>query len=127
MKSKAILLLLAGGIFILLQSFLSNSKPVPDFPEEVNGILVSSCFDCHSSAGKNEDARKKLNFENWDDYKLTKKIGVLGDIAKVIEKDEMPPGKYLEFKPDRKLTDEQKQVIINWTEETSDALIGGNE
>jgi hypothetical protein len=127
MKNKAILLLLAGGILFLLQSFLSNRKPAPDFPEEVNGILVSSCFDCHSSAGKNDDARKKLNFESWDDYKLTKKIGLLGDIAKVIEKDEMPPGKYLEFKPDRKLTDEQKKVILNWTEETSNALMEGNK
>jgi hypothetical protein len=126
MKNKAILILIAGGFFFLLQSFFSNRKAASDIPEEVNTVLVSSCFDCHSSVGKNEDAKKALNFEQWDDYRLTKKIGLLGDITKVIEKDKMPPGKYLEFNPDKKLTDTQKELILNWAEETSASLMEGN-
>ena len=126
MKNKGVLILIAGGLVFLLQSFMLNRKASPDVPEEVHKLLVSACYDCHSSAGQNEDAKKALNFETWDDYRLTKQIGLLGEIAEVIEKDKMPPGKYLEFKPDRKLSESQKELILNWTEESSKALMEGN-
>ena len=126
MKNKGVLILLAGGVVFLLQSFLLNQKAAPEIPEEVQKLLVSACYDCHSSAGQNEDAKKALNFETWDDYRLTKQVGLLGEIAEVIEKDKMPPGKYLEFKPDRKLSESQKELILNWTEESSKALMEGN-
>jgi tRNA A37 N6-isopentenylltransferase MiaA len=126
MKNKGVLILLAGGLVFLLQSFLLNRKASPEFPEEVQQVLASACYDCHSSAGQNEDAKKALNFETWDDYRLTKQITLLGDIAEVIEKDKMPPGKYLEFKPDRKLSESQKELILNWAEETSESLMEGN-
>ena len=126
MKNKGVFILLAGGLVFLLQSFILNRKASPEIPEEVQQVLVSSCYDCHSSAGRNEDAKKALNFESWGDYRLTKQIGLLGDIAEVIEKDKMPPGKYLEFKPDRKLSESQKELLLNWTEETSKALMEGN-
>jgi tRNA A37 N6-isopentenylltransferase MiaA len=126
MKNKGIFILLVGGALFLFQSFLLNRKTSPEAPEEVQKLLVSACYDCHSSAGQNEDAKKALNFEEWDNYRLTKQIGLLGNIAEVIEKDKMPPGKYLEFKPDRKLSEDQKELLINWTEEASDALMEGN-
>jgi hypothetical protein len=127
MKNKKVLILLAGAVLFLLQSFLVNRNVNPEVPEEVNQILVSSCYDCHSSAGQNDDAKKALNFESWDDYRLTKQIGLLGEIAEVIGEDKMPPSKYLEFKPDRKLSESQKELILKWTDEASDALMEGNE
>jgi hypothetical protein len=126
MKSKRILIVLAGALLFIFQSFLLNRNASLEVPEEVNQILESSCYDCHSSAGQNDDALKALNFENWEEYRLTKQIGLLGEIAEVIEKDKMPPAKYLEFKPDRKLSDSQKELIMKWTEEASDALMEGN-
>lgn len=126
MKNRLILIVLAAGGFILLQSHILKNRAELNPPEEVQQILVSSCYDCHSSAGTNEDARKALDFEQWDDYRLTKKISVLGEIAEVVEKDKMPPGKYLEFKPDRKLEAAQKELIVKWAEETADALLEGN-
>ena len=119
--------MLAGAVLFLLQSFLVNRKAIPEVPDEVNQILVASCYDCHSSAGQNDDAKKALNFESWDDYRLTKQIGLLGEIAEVVEEDKMPPSKYLEFKPDRKLSESQKELIIKWTDEASEALMEGNE
>jgi len=126
MKIKGIFILLVGAALVLFQSFLLNRKASPEIPEEVQKVLVSSCYDCHTSAGQNEDAKKALNFEEWDDYRLTKQVTVLGNMAKVIEEDKMPPGKYLEFKPDRKLSEEQKELIIDWTDEAADALMEGN-
>jgi len=44
----------------------------------------------------------------------------------VIEEDKMPPGKYLELKPDRKLETAQKELVLKWAEETSKTLLEGN-
>ena len=125
-KNAAIPVIMAGVIFFLFQSFFLNRKSPREIPEDVNQILVSSCYDCHNPEGKNEDAKKAVIFEQWDDYKLTKKISVLNDIVEVIGKDKMPPEKYLEFKPEKKLTEEQKEKVLKWAEETSNALIEGN-
>ena len=126
MKNNIILLALAAGGFILLHSFISENRSANTPPDEVQQILVASCYDCHSSAGTNDDAKKAVNFEEWDGYRLTKKISVLDEITEVVEEDKMPPGKYLELKPDRKLDDTQKKVVLKWAEETSKALLEGN-
>lgn len=126
MKNKIILIVLVAGGFILLQSLILKKRADLNPPEEVQKVLESSCYDCHTSAGRNEDAKKALNFEEWDGYRLTKKISVLDKITEVIEEDKMPPGKYLEFKPDRKLDSAQKELILKWAEETSSALMEGN-
>lgn len=126
MKNKVILIVLAVGGIILLQSIILKNRGDLNPPEDVQQILVSSCYDCHSSAGTNDDAKKAVNFEEWDGYRLTKKISILDEITEVIEEDKMPPGKYLESKPDRKLETAQKELILKWAEETSKALLEGN-
>lgn len=126
MKNKVILIVLAVGGIIMLQSLILKNRAGLNPPEDVQQILVSSCYDCHSSAGTNEDAKKALIFDQWDDYRLTKKISLLDKISEVIEEDKMPPGKYLELKPDRKLETAQKELLLKWAEETSNALLEGN-
>lgn len=126
MRKSIVLISMAGGLFFLSQAFSLNSKPDGEIPEEVTKLLVSSCYDCHSSDASNDDARKALNFEQWDEYRVTKKIGLLGKICELVEEDKMPPKKYLGFKPDRKLSASQKQLICDWTEKESSALMGGN-
>ena len=126
MKKSIVLIVLVGGLFFLSQAFSLNNKPVGEIPEEVNKVLVSSCYDCHSSDAKNKDARETLNFESWKEYRTTKKIGMLGKICELVEKEKMPPAKYLGFKPDRKLSASQKKMICDWTKKESSALMGGN-
>jgi hypothetical protein len=125
MKNRIILPALAVGAVLLLTSLILTGRKTVQPPDEVQQLLESACYDCHSSAGTNDDAKKALNFEQWDSYRLTKQISVLGEIAEVVEKDKMPPGKYLEFKPDRKLDAAQKELIIKWAGEASDALLEG--
>ncbi|MCK4879297.1 MAG: heme-binding domain-containing protein [Bacteroidales bacterium] len=69
---------------------------------------------------------KAVNFEQWDDYRLTKKIGLLGDICKVVDEGKMPPEKYLEHKPDRKMSEAQKKFLCDWTRQESEKLMQGN-
>jgi hypothetical protein len=126
MRKSTLLILLAGGLFFLSQAFGLTSKPAGEIPEEVHKVLMLSCYNCHATDAKNKDAREALNFEKWDDYRITKKIGLLGKICELVEKDKMPPAKYLASKPDRKLSDSQKKMICDWTVKESSDLMGGN-
>jgi hypothetical protein len=69
---------------------------------------------------------KALDFEKWNEYRLTKQIGLLGDIGKMVEEGKMPPGKYLDNKPDRKLSEVQKKLLADWTKQEADKLMQGN-
>ena len=126
MRKSIVLIIMAGGLFFLSQAYSPKNKPVGEIPEEVGKILVSSCYDCHSSEANSKDAPEALNFEKWDEYRVTKKIGLLGKICELVEEDKMPPKKYLGFKPDRKLSNSQKQLICDWTGKESSALMEGN-
>ena len=124
MKKYIALMMLAGGILLLSQSFTPNRLSNAAFPDEVNKVLVASCYNCHSTDAKNKDAREALNFEKWDDYRVTKKIGLLGKICELVEEGKMPPAKYLDNNPDRKLSDTQKQLICEWTKKETSSLMG---
>jgi hypothetical protein len=51
---------------------------------------------------------------------------LLGDINKVMDEGKMPPKKYLEYKPEKKLSEEQRQVIGDWARKESEKLMEGN-
>ena len=124
MKKYIAMMMLAGGIFLLSQSFAPNRVSIAAFPDEVNKVLVASCYNCHSTDAKNKDAREALNFEKWDDYRVTKKIGLLGKICELVEEGKMPLAKYLDNNPDRKLSDTQKQLICEWSKKETSSLMG---
>lgn len=125
MRKNLYLSILAISIIILCQSFSPESTSATEIPDDVNKVLIASCYDCHSSDARNKDARKALNFEKWDDNRVTKKIGLLGDICELVEKNKMPPEKYLDRKPEAKLTEKQKKLICDWTATESAKLMEG--
>jgi len=126
MKKQFVILLAIGIIILSFQSFSPETPSEGVFPEEISSIIKTSCYDCHSTANGSEKPLKALDFEKWDEYRLTKQIGLLGDIGKVLEEGKMPPGKYLENKPDRKLSEAQKQLLVDWTRQEADKLMESN-
>jgi uncharacterized membrane protein len=126
MKKRIAMIVLAGGLFILFQANSPKSELVSPIPEEVSTLLESKCYGCHTTGAKSEDALKAVNFTEFESYRVSKKVAVLGDIYSVAEKGKMPPEKYLKNNPDKKLTDAEKKVIGDWTKEASDKLLGEN-
>ncbi len=126
MKKSIVIIGLAGGLFFLFQAFSVKIEAAGEIPEEVNKVLETSCIGCHSTGARNEDGPKALNFEKWDEYKLTKQIGLLGKIGELVEEDKMPPAKFIEHRPEAKLTESQKKLIFDWTEKESSHLMEGN-
>jgi len=126
MKKQIVLLVVLGFLFLAFQSFSPDIPVEKEFPEEISVILKTSCYDCHFTGAKAEKALKAANFEEWEGYRATKKIALLGEICNVVEDGKMPPQKYLEHKPDSKLSEEQIKLLCEWTEQEAEKLMQGN-
>ena len=103
----------------------NNRELAKLFPSNVATILENSCFQCHTGASRNADAKKELNFSEWDKYSVIKKVGKLKEICETTSKEEMPPQKFLNKFPQKKLSDEQVSVLCNWVKTESQNLVKG--
>ena len=93
----------------------------------VNAILVSSCYSCHSTGGTApwyaalsptylaaNSARKVLNFSDWQTYDEEKRAAELKSIAQSVGSGSMPPGDYTALDHSARLTGDQQQALIDW-------------
>lgn len=115
-------------VVFLLATFTLNAKKIPTttdegIPENIQAIIKKSCFGCHNSDSKNEDAKDELDFKKLEDLSKIKKISAYKQIAETVEEEKMPPKKFLERYPDNKLTDEEKKALIDWAKKEAMALV----
>jgi len=94
------------------------------FPADVQKVIETSCYDCHSDAASNAKAKMKLNFSKWSELSDSKKIGKMENINEVVSKGDMPPAKYQSNYPDRVPGKEQKDIINKWVTEETAKLMG---
>jgi uncharacterized membrane protein len=94
---------------------------------QVNAILQSSCFQCHSSTGSApwyaavsptylaaNSARGVLNFSDWQTYDAEKRAAELKSIEQAVSGGSMPPGDYTALDHRAQLSDDQKQILLKW-------------
>lgn len=129
MRTKTGFTLLFAAIFSLsLHASETEKKSVEPFgpmPDQVKTIVDKSCIGCHNTNSRNEDAKKKLDFNKLDSLSKVKMIGTYNEIAEVLEKEEMPPKKFLQRFPDKALTDAEKKTLMNWAKKETKALVKG--
>lgn len=117
-------------VVILMMAITASAKetkkpvPVPVMPDHVKAIIDKSCFGCHNTGSQNEDAKKELDFKKLDSLTMVKKIGTLKSIGETVEKGEMPPKRFLERNPDKKLTDAEVKILTEWVKSESKAMLG---
>ena len=126
MKKQLVVFLAIGILFLFFQSFSPEIPSEGVFPDEITSILKTSCYDCHYTGSSSEKALKAVDFSQWDEYRLTKQIGLLGDIGEIVEERKMPPGKYLKNKPDAELSEEQIKKLSEWTSKEAEKLMQEN-
>jgi len=115
-------------LLIGLVSFQSNFNGTPDpnapppqeaskfvVPGNVKAILDNSCLPCHGTNGKAK-AKFKWNYDKTANMKISKLVGKLSKISTKLEKGKMPPKKFETKYPDRKLTDADRKVMIDWAQ-----------
>ena len=95
--------------------------------QQVNAILESSCYECHSTGGSApwyaavsptylsaNSARGVLNFSDWQTYDAQKRADELKSIAQSVSGGSMPPGDYTALDHSARLSEEQKQMLLTW-------------
>lgn len=139
MKKIIIIILVA---FIMIQFFpIDKTNPpltpgmdflrIKDTPPEISKIISTSCYACHSNETKYPwyssiapsswflknhivEGRKHLNFSTFAVYEPKRQAHKLEECIEMIQKKEMPLESYYIGHQDAKLTDQQRQELINY-------------
>lgn len=110
-----------------------------DVPADVDQILKTSCYDCHSNnthypwytniqpvgwwMGYHvHEGTEELNFSEFKTYPLKKQLHKLEEVAEVIEEKHMPISSYLKMHKEAELSEEQSQKLISWAKESMNRL-----
>lgn len=123
----------------------SNTIPKTDFilvndvPKQVERIITTSCYDCHSNntdypwynkvqpvAWFLEDhvthGKEELNFNEWADYSNRRKNSKLKSIISQIENGEMPLWSYTLIHREAKLLEDERNTVLDWVSKLKDSL-----
>lgn len=131
---SALLVILIAIQFIPVDKNNPPERSAAAAPPEVQVLLRQACFDCHSNetvwpwysqiapvslliARDVKNGRKEVNFSTWETFDEKRKARKLKEIAKEVEKGDMPPFYYLPLHPDAKLSPAERDVIVNWAKQ----------
>lgn len=112
---------------------LNNISTSVTVPDNVKTILNRACTDCHSNntnypwynkvqpfawilARHIDDGKNEINFDEYATYNLRRKYHKMEEITEQIKEDKMPIKSYTIIHQDAKLSNEDKQVLIQWAD-----------
>lgn len=119
-------LILIAFLFASVSTFAAeNPQPLKplNIPDNVKAIIDKSCFGCHNTDSKNDKAKEKLDLKTIDSLDKSKMIHALKEITETVEENEMPPAKFLEKFPDKKLSDNEKKTLMDWAKNEAKSLM----
>lgn len=108
-------------------------------PANVQSILSTSCYDCHSDntnypwynritpvnwwlKGHIDDGKKELNFTQFRKYSAKRMNKKLEEIIETIKSHEMPLESYLWIHKEAKLSDAQRVQLTDWASQAQQQL-----
>jgi len=92
-------------------------------PKKVKAVIDKSCYGCHSENGKSDDAKDALRWDKMAEYDKAKLVSIMDGIIETIEKQEMPPKKMVEKKPEIKPSEKEYETLAKWAEKEADKLL----
>jgi len=150
MLRKKKLISVALGAFVLIQFIrparnrsgqvlptdLTKIYPVSS---NVQAILKTSCYDCHSNntrypwyvniqpfgwllAKHIKDGKNELNFSEFGTYSARRQVSKLRSIENSIKDGTMPLSSYTLLHKDARLSKEEKTLLTAWTTRLQDSL-----
>ncbi len=110
--------------------------PIPD---SVQSILKKACYDCHSNNTTYpwyaniqpvawwlndhiEEGKDELNFSEFGKRNIERRAKKLKKLAKEVEEGEMPLDSYTWMHKEAVLTEQEKNIIINWARNLSEQV-----
>ena len=143
--------LIITGVILLIQIIpINRDNPVTEQALEINltgeekRIIENSCYDCHSNntvwpwysyvapvswfvVDHVHEARDELNFSEWKTYSQKRINHKLEELVEEVEEEEMPLPSYLLLHSNANLSDEEKQLLINWAKTFNKSTIDTTE
>lgn len=115
---------------------ISKVYPVPD---NVQTILKTSCYDCHSNNTNYpwyskiqpvawwlndhvKEGKKEINFAEFASYRIGRQYKKMEEIIEQVKEDEMPLYSYTLIHGNAKLSEDQKLSINNWAKAIRDTI-----
>jgi mono/diheme cytochrome c family protein len=105
-------IILADASIISGQTEKKQQFPIP---KDISKIFQTSCLPCHGKDG-GRLPKSTLNFSRWSGYDGAKQVEKASSICKSIMKGTMPPKSSKDSSPQIILTNEQIDLICNWSE-----------
>ena len=111
----------------------SEISHVYTVPQNVSVILKKACNDCHTNNTVYpwyaqiqpvawwlnhhiEEGKDELNFNEFGAYAVPRQYHKLEEVVEQVKEGEMPIWSYTLIHTNAKLTDEEKQTLINWAQ-----------
>lgn len=108
-------------------------------PDDVRMVLENSCYDCHSNLTEwpwysrvapvswlvYKDVKKgrdELNFSEWGEYSDRRRDHKLEEVEEKVSEGEMPLKVYLPLHPEARLSDADRQTLIEWSRAEREAV-----
>jgi len=121
------------------QDITANFTKVYKVPKNVEAILRTSCYDCHSNntnypwysyiqparflmESHIKEGKENLNFNEWGKYSKRRQNSKLESISKQIQTDQMPLAFYTLLHKNTVLNTNQKELVINWIHKIQDSI-----
>lgn len=126
MNKKSVLMF---AVVLLFSTYSVNASGIPTgsktpaMPNNVKAIIEKSCIGCHNTDSKNDKAKEALDLKTMESLSKQKMIHALKEIGETVEENEMPPAKFLEKNPDKKLTDAEKKILLEWAKSEAKSLM----
>ncbi len=149
-KFLRIFLVVIVVVFIAIQFFKPKrniqTAPSPNdivahfnVPTDVQNVLYRSCYDCHSNNTTYpwyanvqpaawwlddhvQEGKKELNFNEFSKYRLRRQYRKLKEIIDQVKEGEMPLESYTFVHRDAKLTQIERELLMNWAGATMDTM-----
>ena len=144
---KLLVLLIAFIIFQFIrpdrnisgQVFQTDISKTYNIPKDVYSLLKNACYDCHSNntnypwyskiqpigwflAQDINDGKAQINFSEFGSLSTRRQISRLKNMISRIKDGSMPLPMYQLMHPNASLTEDQKQLLIDWIESTRDSI-----
>ena len=150
MKLIRIIALVVGGMLVVIQ-FIRPDRNTSDgtsphdigtrfdVPQQVQTILRTSCYDCHSNDTRYpwyaeiqpvgwflsddiQKGKKELNFSEFGSYPVRRQFIKLNAIVEQIAEEKMPLPAYLLIHTNARLSTQQRDLITEWARAVEDSI-----
>lgn len=121
------------------QVLQTDISPTYAVPENLQTLFKNACYDCHSNNTNYpwysmiqpigwiltkdiKDGKAKLNFSEFGSISPRRQMSKLQNVENRIKDGTMPLPAYQFIHPRARLTEEEKQLLIDWIQQTRDSI-----